>query len=269
LPASEGVSIIAALGEPLVRFAAEQRGRLGDMRTFRRGFGGDTSNFIVAAARMGAVCGYIARLGADEFGRAFHGLWEHEGVDNSRVIVEPDGTTGAYFISLRDDDGHELTYYRSHLAGSRLRPEDLDAAYLSRVRNLHTSGITQASSESTRVTAETAVAIVRGSGGLISFDLKFRPRLWSAFAARPVAEQTARCAHGVPQQRGRRAAAPRGICKRGGGPVARAGGEGCCAQAGCGRLSRRDRRRRAGRASGATWTCCTRPGPATRSPVRL
>jgi len=39
----------------MAEFAAEQGGRLGEVRTFRRGFGGDTANFIIAVARMAAT----------------------------------------------------------------------------------------------------------------------------------------------------------------------------------------------------------------------
>lgn len=61
---------IVALGEGLVEFAALERGRPEQVTTFRRGCGGDTSNFVVAAARLGASAGYITRVGDDDFGRA-------------------------------------------------------------------------------------------------------------------------------------------------------------------------------------------------------
>lgn len=189
MPASELSPEIVALGEPMAEFAAEQRGRLGGVRTFRRGFGGDTANFIVAAARMGARCGYVTRLGDDEFGRAFLLLWAQEGVDTRHVIVEPGARTGVYFIS-RHDGGHDFTYYRGDSAASRLRPKDLAPAYLAGTRVLHTSGITQAISGTARTAAAEAVRIVRNAGGAVSYDVNLRPRLWPVESAHPVIEES-------------------------------------------------------------------------------
>ena len=187
---SDRLPEILAVGEPMVEFAAEARGRLGTARTFRRGFGGDTANFIVAASRTGARCGYVTRLGGDEFGRAFLSLWEQEGVDRSRVIVEPEGTTAVYFIARREDGGHDFTYYRAHSPASRLQPDDLDAAYLAGAKVFHTSGISQAISASARATVDAAIDVVARGGGKISYDANVRPRLWPIDVARHVVERT-------------------------------------------------------------------------------
>lgn len=179
-----------ALGEPMAEFAATERGRLSTVSTFRRGWGGDTSNFIVAAARLGAVCGYITRLGADEFGRSFLELWNREGVDTSRVIVEPDGFTAAYFISLDETSGHSFTYYRAGSAASRLQPVDLDADYLGAARIVHTSGITTAISGSARATVDAAIGLARARGLLVSYDANVRPRLLALDTFREIADAT-------------------------------------------------------------------------------
>lgn len=175
---------IVALGEPLVEFAAEQRGRLSTVRSFRRGWGGDTSNFAVAAARLGSSVGYITRLGDDEFGRSFLNLWRTEGVDASRVIIDPNGFTGVYFISLREDGGHDFTYYRAGSATTRLQPSDLDPAYFAGARVFHTSGISQGISESSRAAVESAIDLAKDRGALISYDVNFRPKLWAIPLAR-------------------------------------------------------------------------------------
>jgi 2-dehydro-3-deoxygluconokinase len=168
---------IVALGEPMAEFAATERGRLSTVTGFRRGWGGDTSNFVVAAARLGASSGYITRLGGDEFGRSFLDLWQREGVDASQVIVEPDGFTAVYFIALDEEGRHSFTYYRAHSAASRLSPADLDAGYLARARVVHTSGITQAISATAREAALAALRLARERGVTTSYDANVRPRL--------------------------------------------------------------------------------------------
>jgi len=168
---------IVAFGEPLVEFTAEERGPLGTIRTFRRGWGGDTSNAAVAAARLGASVGYVTRLGSDEFGRSFLALWGGEGVDTSRVVVDPEAFTGVYFVTFEEDGAHDFTYYRQGSAASRLLPGDLDPDYLAGGRVLHTSGITQAISESSRAATQAAIATARQRNVSVSYDANVRPKL--------------------------------------------------------------------------------------------
>ena len=62
---------VVALGEPLVEFN-QVRGE--DAHEWRQGYGGDTSNMAIAAARLGARVAYVTRLGEDGFGRLFRAL---------------------------------------------------------------------------------------------------------------------------------------------------------------------------------------------------
>ena len=105
---------VVSLGEPMVEFCATDVGRPQPSTIIQtRGGGGDTSNFAVAAARQDLKVAHICRLGSDEFGKSFLELWEQEGMDNSRVIVEPDAFTAIYIISLMEGGGHDFTYYRA------------------------------------------------------------------------------------------------------------------------------------------------------------
>jgi len=181
---------LIALGEPMAEFAAQEEGRLGAATLFRRGWGGDTANVAVAAARLGTTAGYITRLGGDEFGRSFLDLWARDGVDASRVIVEADGFTGVYFIALAPDGTHDFTYYRAGSAASRLRPEDIDVDYLVGARVLHTSGITQAISNSARAAADRAIEVARAHRVTVSYDVNVRPKLRPLEEFRGIVEGT-------------------------------------------------------------------------------
>jgi len=78
---------IVSIGEPLVEF---NQARSADPHTYLQGFGGDTSNMGIAAARLGAKVAYVTRLGADRFGRMFVELWTSEGVDTTGVTLDPE-----------------------------------------------------------------------------------------------------------------------------------------------------------------------------------
>jgi 2-dehydro-3-deoxygluconokinase len=168
---------IIGLGEPLVELAAEERGPLGSVRRFRRGWGGDTFNCVVAAARLGASSGYMTRVGDDPFGRALLGLCVEEGIDASRIITDPESYTGLYLIALGEDRRHAFTYFRVGSAASRLHPDEIDEEYIGAARILHTSGITQAISDSALAAADRAIEVARRSGIVVSYDANLRPAL--------------------------------------------------------------------------------------------
>src|SRR5258708_36753182 len=50
---------IVSIGEPLIEF---NRPKDGDGRTWLQGFGGDSQNVAIAAARQGAGTGYLTRV---------------------------------------------------------------------------------------------------------------------------------------------------------------------------------------------------------------
>ena len=76
---------IVALGEAMIEFNQVRPA----VPEFLQGFGGDTSNAIIAAARQGAKAAYVTRIGADAFGDLLLDLWRREGVDTSAVQRDP------------------------------------------------------------------------------------------------------------------------------------------------------------------------------------
>ncbi|MFZ5816609.1 MAG: sugar kinase [Bacillota bacterium] len=179
---------ILAMGEPMMEFsevADPVRGRV-----YLPGFGGDTSNFAVAAARQGAKVGYLTRVGADAFGDEFLKLWQAEGIATDLVVRDPAAPTGIYFIT-HTAKGHQFTYYRKGSAASRIRPEELPEEALANLRLLHVSGISQGISESSCDAVLRAIEVARGHGALISYDPNLRLKLWPLPRARAVIHATA------------------------------------------------------------------------------
>ncbi len=182
---------VVALGEPMLEFS-EVRSPDGTVR-YVPGFGGDTSNFAVAAARQGARVGYVTRLGQDAFGDEFMRLWEREGIDTAHVIRDPSAHTGIYFVT-HTEAGHAFTYFRAGSAASRIRPEELREEYIAGARVLHVSAISQAISESACDTVFRAMEIARARGVKVSYDTNLRLPLWGLGRARAIIhESTARC----------------------------------------------------------------------------
>src|SRR5512134_172118 len=105
---------ILALGEPMVEF--NQTGE-GQGRLYLQGFGGDTSNAAIAAARQGARVGYLSAVGDDVYGHMLRELWSREGVDHTGVRTDPRGYTAVYFVN-HDARGHHFSFFRRGSAAS-------------------------------------------------------------------------------------------------------------------------------------------------------
>ena len=175
--AATSTSEIISLGEPLIELSATREGSLDTVSSFITGFGGDASNFAVAARRAGGDAAMLTRIGRDPFGDAFLNMWEAEGVGTGLVERSADGPTGIYFIS-RTNGSHHFTYYRAGSAASLMTPAFLPEQAIRDARLLHVTGVTQGISESARDTAFAAMDIARQAGTLISYDLNYRPALW-------------------------------------------------------------------------------------------
>jgi 2-dehydro-3-deoxygluconokinase len=169
--------MIVSIGEAMVEFNQVEE------RRFLQGFGGDTSNMAIAAARSGARAAYVTHVGGDEFGRLLLALWRAEGVETSGVLVDPEAPTAAYFVT-HSEKGHAFSYLRAGSAASRMRPEDLPRSLLAQARYVHASGISLAISDSAADTVLAAFEAARADGARISFDANVRPRLWPLARAR-------------------------------------------------------------------------------------
>ncbi len=190
---------LVCLGEAMIEFNQAP----GDPTRYTAGFGGDTSNCAIAAARIGARSGYITQVGDDVFGAQLLALWRDEGVDTAGVRVLAAGETGVYFVT-HGAQGHAFTYRRAGSAASRMAPDDAAFApciqQVGRASMLHVSGISQAISASACAVVVAAIERARAqacAGGL-------RPQLSPA---------AVECRGRSPGGRTHRAAWPTSFCQ--------------------------------------------------------
>lgn len=177
---------VVALGEAMVEFNQIPQG---DGRMYLQGFGGDTSNTIIAAARQGSQCAYMSQVGKDVLGDMCLELWKAEGVDVRGVGVHPHASTGVYFVR-HDLDGHHFSYLRSGSAASHIQPTDLAPDIINHAKYLHVSGISQAISANASQTVSAAITLARAAGARVSYDPNLRFALWSLEDARAVISAT-------------------------------------------------------------------------------
>ena len=182
-----GVDILA-LGEAMIEF---NQARADDPHTWLQGFGGDTSNMAIAAARLGARSGYVTRVGNDEFGRRLTELWTREHVATEGVAIDDDAPTGVYFVS-HDATGHAFSYLRAGSAASRMTPASLPLPVLHATRVLHLSAISQAISATACDACFAAIDTAHATGARVSYDTNLRLKLWPLARAKAIVFESLR-----------------------------------------------------------------------------
>ena len=176
-----------ALGEPMVEFNQTHPGQ----PDYLQGFGGDTSNATLAAARAGARTAYLTRLGNDPWGKALLALWATEGVNTDAIDLDPAAPTGVYFVT-HGSQGHEFSYLRAGSAASRMTPETLSPNARQTIQAaqwLHVSGISLAISTSACDTVLAAMTWARECKTQVSLDANLRLKLWPLARAQACLKQ--------------------------------------------------------------------------------
>ena len=194
---------VVALGEAMVEFNQTTAGQ----PVYQQGFGGDTSNAVIAAARAGVQTAYLTRLGTDTFGDALMALWQREGVNTQGVERDETAPTGIYFVTHRQSrspndqsgqSGHEFSYRRAGSAASVMTPAWLTqnpnggqspASLIVSAQILHLSGISLAISPQACDTALAAMQLARQAQTLVAFDSNLRLKLWPLERARACIRQ--------------------------------------------------------------------------------
>ncbi|WP_313667134.1 sugar kinase [Atlantibacter sp.] len=180
---------ILSFGEPMFEFS-EIPGKQNDS-SYLSGFGGDTSNFAISAARQGAQVAMLTQLGNDVFGDRFMALWTKEQIACHQVLRHPQAPTGVYFIS-HDEDGHHFTFYRKDSAASLITPEQISEQAIADTRLLHSSAITHAISNSASDSLFRAIDYAKSHQTMVSFDTNLRLKLWPLARARALIHETIR-----------------------------------------------------------------------------
>jgi 2-dehydro-3-deoxygluconokinase len=177
---------VITIGETMIAFEALEPGPLREACRFKKWIGGAENNFAIGLSRLGFSCGWISRLGLDEFGHEILRTIRGEGVDTSQVIRDPETQTGVFFVEPHTEGDPHCYYYRRDSAASRLDAGDLNPDYIGFGKILFLSGITPAISPSARRAAEQFFRLGSKQRCTLIFDPNLRLKLWTIGEARRV-----------------------------------------------------------------------------------
>jgi 2-dehydro-3-deoxygluconokinase len=198
-PAAECRYDVVALGEIMLRLDPGE-GRIRTARSFRAWEGGGEYNVARGLRKcFGLRTAVVTALADNEVGHLIEDLICQGGVDTRLIRWVPyDGLGRAVRNGLNFTErgfgarGAIGVSDRGHTAASLMQAEDVDWDRLfgeDGVRWLHTGGIFAALGAHTPDVAEAAMACARRHGTVVSYDLNYRPSLWSAFGGQARARE--------------------------------------------------------------------------------
>lgn len=169
---------LLTMGELLIdMFPAEIGRRLAQVQAFYPKPGGAPANVAVAASRLGVKSGFIGKVGQDHFGEHLEAVLRAEGVDTSGLSFDAEARTTMAIIAMPDEQSAEFVFYRNPGADQRIAIDDLDDKHIAQAGALHVGSISL-TDEPARSATFHAVDIARRAGGLVSYDVNYRPSLW-------------------------------------------------------------------------------------------
>lgn len=188
-----------SLGEVMLRLDPGE-GRIRTARWFRAWEGGGEYNVVRGLRRcFGLKTAIITAFAENEVGMLMEDLILQGGVDTSLIKwMKTDGIgricrNGLNFtergFGIRGAVGCSD---RANTAISKATPEDFDFEYIFGtlgVRWLHTGGIYAALSEQSCETVLAAIKTAKKYGTIVSYDLNYRPSMWSAIGGIKRAQQ--------------------------------------------------------------------------------
>ena len=178
------------VGEAMALVTPDPPHPLAEGGPMRLDVAGAESTVACYLAMLGARVAWASRVGDDPLGRLVRQRVGGHGVDTTLVETDPDAPTGVFFKDPRvptdPDSRTTVHYYRTGSAASRLGPGVLDEPALTGCRLLHLSGITPALSGSCAELVDRALSAHPVPGPIVSFDVNYRPGLWTRATAAPI-----------------------------------------------------------------------------------
>ena len=198
-PASECRYDAVSLGEIMLRLDPGE-GRIRTARSFRAWEGGGEYNVVRGLRRcFGLRSAVLTAFADNEVGKLMEDFILQGGVDTSYIKwAKTDGMgricrNGLNFtergFGIRGAIGCSD---RANTAISQAKPEDFDLEGLfgrDGVRWLHTGGIYAALSEQSTETIVEVIKTAKKYGTVVSYDLNYRPSMWSAIGVKEKAQE--------------------------------------------------------------------------------
>ena len=151
---------------------------LSESSNFNKYVGGSPANIAVGLARLGAKCGFIARVSDDQFGDYVENYFKADGIDVSHVFrCEHGENLGLTFTEILSPTQSSILMYRDGVADLQVCVDDVDEDYIKQAKAVVISGTALCASPSREAALKT-LFLAKKNGVVVIFDIDYRSYTW-------------------------------------------------------------------------------------------
>lgn len=169
---------VVALGELLIDLTQNGKSRQGNP-LFEANPGGAPANVLAMLKKLGRTCAFLGKVGADGFGDQLAATLAAAGIDTRGLRRDETVHTTLAVVQTFENGDRDFSFYRKPGADAELTENELDRDAIGDCRVFH-FGSLSLTGEPVRTATQTALALAREAGALISFDPNLRPPLWDS-----------------------------------------------------------------------------------------
>lgn len=135
---------------------------------------GSSAIMISTVARMGHSCGIISGVGKDGFGECMLNRLKKDGVDVSKVLVDPDGSTACAFVTYDSEGDRRYLFHWDETPATKAVMPDVTEPSLKEAKYFHVMGCALTAKLSYGWEIVKTARAMKAQGTKISFDPNVR-----------------------------------------------------------------------------------------------
>ena len=135
---------------------------------------GSSAIMISTVARMGHSCGIISGVGKDGFGECMVNRLKKDGVDVSKVLIDPNGSTACAFVAYDHDGDRRYLFHWDETPATKAVMPDVTETSLKEAKYFHVMGCALTAKLSYGWEIVKTAKAMKAQGTKISFDPNVR-----------------------------------------------------------------------------------------------
>ena len=135
---------------------------------------GSSAIMISTVARMGHSCGIISGVGKDGFGECMLNRLKKDGVDVSKVLVDPDGSTACAFVAYDNQGDRRYLFHWDETPATKAVMPDVTEPSLKEAKYFHVMGCALTAKLNYGWEIVKTARAMKAQGTKISFDPNVR-----------------------------------------------------------------------------------------------
>ena len=135
---------------------------------------GSSAIMISTVARMGHSCGIISGVGKDGFGECMVNRLKKDGVDVSKVLIDPNGSTACAFVAYDHDGDRRYLFHWDETPATKAVMPDVAEPSLKEAKYFHVMGCALTAKLSYGWEIVKTAKAMKAQGTKISFDPNVR-----------------------------------------------------------------------------------------------